>query len=173
MTIQHLTAAEYIISQSNRIEQLVAEAQELRRHNATLTAINLKLPTTDLSAADIAESLRQGCPQWREVAAILVPPCQCGQAELSPALEEMKNHLTETENKILRYLYRHLDKTIATEAVIHAAGMRCADNMDAARKSLHVHINRLRKKLKERSLPFWVYTVRNAGYRLEKYEEQE
>jgi DNA-binding response OmpR family regulator len=168
MTIQHYTAAEYIISQSNRIEQLAAEAQALRQRNATLTAINIKLQSTDLSAADIAESLRLGCPQWREVAAILVPPCQCGVAELPPALEAMKNHLTETENKILRYLHRHLDKTVATEAVIHAAGMRCADNMDAARKSLNVHINRLRNKLKVRSLPFWVYTVRNAGYRLEQ-----
>lgn len=168
MTIQHYTAAEYIISQSNRIEQLAAETQALRQRNATLTAINIKLQSTDLSAADIAESLRLGCPQWREVAAILAPPCQCGVAELSPALEAMKNHLTETENKILRYLHRHLDKTVATEAVIHAAGMRCADNMDAARRSLNVHINRLRNKLKVRSLPFWVYTVRNAGYRLEQ-----
>jgi DNA-binding response OmpR family regulator len=168
MTIQHYTAAEYIISQSNRIEQLVAETQALRQRNATLTAINIKLQSTDLSAADIAESLRLGCPQWREVAAILAPPCQCGVAELPPALEAMKNRLTETENKILRYLYRHLDKTIATEAVIHAAGIGCADNMDAARKSLNVHINRLRNKLKVRSLPFWVYTVRNAGYRLEQ-----
>lgn len=173
MTIQHYTAAEYITSQSNRIEQLTAEAQALRQRNATLTAINIKLQSTDLSAADVAESLRLGCPQWREVAAILVPPCQCGVTTLPPALEAMKDRLTETENKILLYLHRHLDKTVATEAVIHAAGMRCADNMDAARKSLNVHINRLRNKLEKYSLPFWVYTVRNAGYRLEKKEEQE
>jgi DNA-binding response OmpR family regulator len=92
-------------------------------------------------------------------------------ATLPPALEAMKNHLTETEREILLYLHRHLDKTVATEAVIHAAGIGCADNMDAARKSLHVHINRLRNKLKVRSLPFWVYTVRNAGYRLEEVAE--
>lgn len=150
MTIQHFTAAEYIASQSNRIEQLAAEVQALRQRNATLTAID---------------------PQWREVAAILAPPCQCGVATLPPALEAMKNHLTETEREILLYLHRHLDKTVATEAVIHAAGIGCADNMDAARKSLNVHINRLRNKLKVRSLPFWVYTVRNAGYRLEEVAE--
>jgi DNA-binding response OmpR family regulator len=155
MTVQHYTAAEYIISQSNRIEQLAAEAQALRQRNATLTAINIKLQSTDLSPSDIAESLQLGCPQWREVAAILAPPCQCGVAEF----------------KVLLYLYRHLDKTVATEAVIHAAGIGCADNMDAARKSLNVHINRLRNKLKVRSLPFWVYTVRNAGYRLEEVAE--
>ncbi len=171
MTVQHYTAAEYIISQSNRIEQLAAEAQALRQRNATLTAINIKLQSTDLSPSDIAESLQLGCPQWREVAAILAPPCQCGVAELPPALEAMKDRLTETENKVLLYLYRHLDKTVATEAVIHAAGIGCADNMDAARKSLNVHINRLRNKLKVRSLPFWVYTVRNAGYRLEEVAE--
>jgi DNA-binding response OmpR family regulator len=171
MTIQHFTAAEYIASQSNRIEQLAAEVQALRQRNATLTAINIKLQSTDLSPSDIAESLQLGCPQWREVAAILAPPCQCGVATLPPALEAMKNHLTETEREILLYLHRHLDKTVATEAVIHAAGIGCADNMDAARKSLHVHINRLRNKLKVRSLPFWVYTVRNAGYRLEEVTE--
>jgi DNA-binding response OmpR family regulator len=171
MTIQHFTAAEYIASQSNRIEQLAAEVQALRQRNATLTAINIKLQSTDLSPSDIAESLQLGCPQWREVAAILAPPCQCGVATLPPALEAMKNHLTETEREILLYLHRHLDKTVATEAVIHAAGIGCADNMDAARKSLHVHINRLRWKLVKWKSPFWVYTVRNAGYRLEEVTE--
>lgn len=58
MTIQHFSAGEYIQAQSERIERLMAEAQELRQQNATLAAINLKLRSTDLSAADIAESLR-------------------------------------------------------------------------------------------------------------------
>jgi cell division protein FtsB len=63
MTIQHFTAAEYIASQSNRIEQLAAEVQALRQRNATLAAINIKLQSTDLSPSDIAESLQLGCPQ--------------------------------------------------------------------------------------------------------------
>lgn len=167
MTTQHYSAAEWIAAQSDRIEQLAAEIQALRQRNATLTAINLRLRTTDLSAADIAESLRLGCPQWREVAAILAPPCQCGQAELPPLLEAIKDLLTPTENRMVRYLYRHLDKTITAEALIHVSGMRCADDMERARKSMHVHVNRLRKKLEKHSM-LRVYTVRGAGYRLEE-----
>ena len=171
MTIQNYSAAEYIAAQSERIDQLTAEVQELRQQNAILTAINLRLSATDLSAADIAESLRQGCPQWREVAAILVPPCQCWAKELPPALAALQDHLTKTENRILRFLYEHLDKTVVTETVIHAAGMRCADNMERAHQSLHVHINRLRKKLDKWKSPLRVYTVKGVGYRLEEVTE--
>ncbi len=167
----HYSAAEYIAAQSQRIEQLSAEIQELRQHNATLTAINLRLRTTDLSPADIAESLRQGCPRWREVAAILAPPCQCGQAELPSALEAIRDRLTETENRMLRFLYQHLDKTVAAEALIHAAGMRNVEDMEAARNSLQVHVTRLRNQLTRHSSPLWVYTVRGVGYRLEEVTE--
>lgn len=76
--------------------------------------------------------------------------------------------MTPTENRILRFLYQHLDKTIAAEALIHAAGLRNVEDMEAARNSLQVHVNRLRNQLTRYSSPLWVYTVRGVGYRLEK-----
>lgn len=72
MTINHLTAAEYIADQSKRIDTLAAEVRQLRQDNATLAALLLKLPATELTPTDLAQSLVAGCPQWRQVAAELV-----------------------------------------------------------------------------------------------------
>lgn len=72
MTINHLTASEHIAEQSDRIQHLTAEIRQLRQQNATMVALLLKLPTTDLTPTDLAQSLVAGCPQWRQVAAELV-----------------------------------------------------------------------------------------------------
>lgn len=72
MTTLHLTATEHIQEQSDRIQRLIAEIHQLRQQNATLTAINLRLRTTDLTPQDIAQSLIAGCPQWRAVGLALV-----------------------------------------------------------------------------------------------------
>lgn len=167
MTIQYFSAGEYIQAQSERIEQLSSEIQALRQQNATLAAINLKLHTTDLTAADLAESLRNGCPDWRAVAAELMPPCQCGQSELPAPLAQMERRLTPIENRLLRHLWQHKGATITFEALIHAAGMRCADDMDAAQASLWVHIRRLRVKLQKRSA-LRILTIRTIGYQLQE-----
>lgn len=167
MTIQHFSAGEYIQAQSERIERLSSEILELRQQNATLTAINLKLRSTDLAAADIAESLRSGCPDWRAVAAELMPPCQCQQSDLPEPLASLERHLTPIENRLLRTLWQHKGQTVAFETLIHAAGMRCADDLEAAQASLWVHIRRLRMKLEERST-LRVLTVRTIGYLLQE-----
>ncbi len=166
MTIQHYSAAEYITAQAQRIEQLTTELQEQRQANATLTAINLRLRSTDLSAADIAQALRLGCPQWRAVAAELAS-CQCGQHELPYPLASMEIHLTPIENRLLRHFYQHLGKTVDFQSLIQVAGMRCADDLDAAHNSLWVHIRRLRLKLEKRST-LRLFTVRTVGYRLQE-----
>lgn len=64
MTINHTTPEEVIKAQQATIDQL-------RATNATLTALNLKLQTTDLTPAEIAQTLIAGCPGWVEVAAHL------------------------------------------------------------------------------------------------------
>lgn len=172
MNIQHYSAAEHIAAQSERITQLSSEVQELRQRAATLTAINLKLRTTDLTPADLAESLRLGCPDWRAVAAELVPPCQCQQHELPEPLASLERHLTPIENRLLRHFWQHKGETVALETLIHAAGMRCADDMEAAKASLWVHIRRLRMKLEERST-LRVLTVRTIGYLLQEGERDQ
>lgn len=167
MTIQHYSAAEYIAAQSERIERLMAEVQELHQQNATLTAINLKLRTTDLTPADIAESLRNGCPNWRAVAAELMPPCQCQQRELPAPLAVLERRLTPIENRLARHLWQHKGQTVTSESLIHAAGMRCADDMAAANKSLWVHINRLRTKLEkhaQHAQHMRIVSIRGRGY---------
>lgn len=60
MTIAHTTPEEVIKMQQATIDQL-------RATNATLTALNLKLQTTDLTPAEIAQTLIAGCPGWIEV----------------------------------------------------------------------------------------------------------
>lgn len=172
MNIQHFSAGEYIQAQSERIERLNSEIQELRQQNATLAAINLKLRSTDLTAADIAESLRLGCPDWRAVAAELVPPCQCQQHELPEPLASLERHLTPIENRLLRHFWQHKGRTVDFATLIHAAGMRCADDMEAAKASLWVHIRRLRMKLEERST-LRVLTVRTIGYLLQEGERDQ
>ena len=167
MTIQHFSAGEYIKAQAERIEQLSSEIQTLRQQNATLTAINLKLHTTDLTAADLAESLRNGCPDWRAVAAELMPPCQCQQHALPAVLAQTERHFTPIENRLLRHLWQHKGETIALESLINAAGMRCTDDMKAAQASLWVHIRRLRVKLQKRSA-LRILTIRTIGYQLQE-----
>lgn len=68
----NLIAFDHTAEQNNHIQQLVNEIQKLRQDNATLTAITLRLRATDLTPADIAQSLIAGCPQWRAVALALV-----------------------------------------------------------------------------------------------------
>lgn len=71
MTITHTTHAEYIAAQQSRIDALAAEVVRLRSDNHTLAALNLKLSTTDITAAEMAQTLIAGCPQWVEVTAHL------------------------------------------------------------------------------------------------------
>ena len=71
MTINHTAPDEMIKLQQARIDALAAEVVQLRGNNATLVALNLKLPTTDLTPAEIAQSMIAGCPGWVEVTAHL------------------------------------------------------------------------------------------------------
>lgn len=167
MTIQHFSAGEYIQAQSERIEQLIAENKQLAEKVLTLTLLNLKLTTSDLTPAELAESLRLGCPDWCAVAAELMSPCNCQQADLPATLAQMERHLTPIENRLLRAFWQHKGETVVFETLIHAAGMRCADDMAAAQASLWVHIRRLRMKLEKHSA-LRVLTVRTIGYQLQE-----
>ena len=72
MAIVHTTPDEMIKLQQSRIDALAAEVLRLRSYNHTLAALNLKLSTTDLTAAEMAQTLIAGCPQWVEVTAHLI-----------------------------------------------------------------------------------------------------
>lgn len=79
MTITHTTPTDVIQAQCIHldeqratIERLRAELQQERAKNATLTAKLLSLPTTDLTPAEVAQALIDGCPQWRAVALRLI-----------------------------------------------------------------------------------------------------
>ena len=72
MTIQHLTAAEHIAEQSDRIQRLIAEIHQLRQQNATLTARLVSLPTTDVTPEELAQVIIANCPRWRAVGLALV-----------------------------------------------------------------------------------------------------
>ena len=54
MAIVHTTPDEMIKLQQSRIDALAAEVLRLRSYNHTLAALNLKLSTTDLTAAEMA-----------------------------------------------------------------------------------------------------------------------
>ena len=72
MTIQHLTAAEHIAEQSDRIQRLIAEIHQLRQQNATLTAQLIGLPTTDVTPEELAKAIIANCSRWRAVGLALV-----------------------------------------------------------------------------------------------------
>ena len=68
----HLTAAEHIAEQSDRIQRLISEIHQLRATNATLTAQLVSLPTTDVTPEELAQAIIANCPRWRAVGLALV-----------------------------------------------------------------------------------------------------
>lgn len=68
----HLTAAEHIAEQSDRIQRLIAEIHQLRAANATLTANLVNLPTTDITPEQLAQVIIANCSGWRSVGLALV-----------------------------------------------------------------------------------------------------
>ncbi len=69
----HLTAAEHIAEQSDRIQRLISEIHQLRATNATLMAHLIKLPTTDITPEQLAQAIIiVNCPRWRAVGLALV-----------------------------------------------------------------------------------------------------
>jgi len=68
----HLTAAEHIAEQSDRIQRLIVEIHQLRAANATLTANLVNLPTTDITPEQLAQAIIANCPRWRSVGLALV-----------------------------------------------------------------------------------------------------
>jgi hypothetical protein len=68
----HLTAAEHIAEQSDRIQRLIAEIHQLRQQNATLTSNLVKLPTTDITPEQLAQAIIANCPRWRAVGLALI-----------------------------------------------------------------------------------------------------
>ena len=91
MIITHTTPDEAIQAMQRRIDALQAELQQVRADNNTLTALALKLPTTDLAPYEIAQALIAGCPGWLEVTGHLffarimldAPPVKQHSCELS------------------------------------------------------------------------------------------
>ena len=68
----HLTAAEHIAEQSDRIQRLISEIHQLRATNATLMAHLIKLPTTDITPEQLAQVIIANCSGWRSVGLALV-----------------------------------------------------------------------------------------------------
>lgn len=68
----HLTTAEHIAEQSDRIQRLISEIHQLRQQNATLTAQLVSLPTTDITPEELAQAIIVNCPGWRAVGLALV-----------------------------------------------------------------------------------------------------
>lgn len=84
--------------------------------------------------------------------------------------EGTKISVTPNESKLLELLMTHENNIVTREVLLERLweGDAFVDS-----NTLAVNINRLRKKLEETSLDGKIQTVKNKGYLLEKYQDEE
>lgn len=75
-------------------------------------------------------------------------------------------HFTRREMDILLYLFHHSDRPVPRDELLHKL-WGYAKNLDLETRTVDIHIAKLRRKIEDDpAQPYYLITIRGAGYRL-------